>query len=209
MSSSTPNNNNNNAPGAPPPGPPLAMLSQPAKRLYWTLQGPLSTAVTVMPPDLNPDAPRDAYFRQTLAGTTWHPISESPMTEPPVASLEVKETNLMDWRDSWWTANQEGLDNEADEPEGEREPPEFRPLVVSASNGEFVTVHDYVTAVHPWLIGQREQVLKARNAAEDDDYEPEGNERLLLQLNRPAEISVEDEDEWKESLRWRFRNGRT
>jgi hypothetical protein len=182
------------------------MLSQPAKRLYWTLQGPLSTAVTVMPLDLNPDAPREAYFRQTLAGTTWHPVSESPITEPPVASLEVKETNLMDWCDSWWTANQEGLD-ETDEPEGE--PPEFRPLVVSASNGEFVTVHDYVTAVHPWLMGQREQILKARNTAEDDDYEPEGNERLLLQLNRPAEISVEDEDEWKESLRWRFRNGRT
>ncbi|KAK3380522.1 hypothetical protein B0T24DRAFT_615657 [Lasiosphaeria ovina] len=198
-------NPNNNPPGA-PPAPRLAMLSQPAKRLYWTLQGPLSTAITVMPLDLNPDAPREAYFRQTLAGTTWHPVSESPITDPPVASLAVKETNLMDWRDSWWTVNQEGLD-ETDEPEGE--PPEFGPLFVRASNGEYVTVHDYVTAVHPWLMGQREQVLKARNMAEDDNYEPEGNERLLLQLNRPAEISVEDEDEWKESLRWRFRNGRT
>lgn len=189
-----------------PPAPPRALFSQSAKRLYWTLQGPLSTAISVMPLDLNPDAPCEAYFRQTLAGTTWHPISESPITDQPVASLVVKEINLMDWRNSWWTLNQEGFD-ETDEPEGE--PPEFGPLVVIASNGEYVTVNDYVTAVHPWLMGHREQILKARNVEEDDDYEPERGERLLLQLNWPAEISAEDEDEWKESLRWRFLNGRT
>ncbi|KAH7355067.1 hypothetical protein BKA65DRAFT_581752 [Rhexocercosporidium sp. MPI-PUGE-AT-0058] len=180
---------NNSTPGPPPPPVlPMAWLSQPAKRLYWTLQAPLSTAITVMPLDLNPDTLREAYFRQTLAGTTWHPVSESPISEPPVASVE------------------EGLD-EADEPEGE--PPEFGPLVVTASNGQYVMVHDYVIAVHPWLMEQKVQILKARNVVEDDDYEPAGNERLLLQLDRPAMISAEDEDEWKESLRWRFRNGGT
>ncbi|KAL2066962.1 hypothetical protein VTL71DRAFT_1386 [Oculimacula yallundae] len=191
------------------PAPTLTSISQPANRLYWTLQGPLTTAITIMPEDLNPDAPREAYFRQTLAGTTWHPISESSISATPVASLEVKENYLMDWRDSWWTGNQEGFDDvdEDDEPEGE--PPEFAPLVVTASNGQYVTVHDYVTAVHPWLLEKRDQILKARKVVEDDEYEPDGSERLLLQLNQPAEISAEDEDEWKESLRWRFRNSGT
>ncbi|KAK0103222.1 hypothetical protein ONS95_005256 [Cadophora gregata] len=203
--------NPHNTPPEPIPELPLApiiWLSQPAKRLYWTLQGPLSTSITVMPLDLNPDAPREAYFRQTLAGTTWHPISESPLTEPPVSSLQVKETNLRDWRDNWWTGNQEGYDEDDDEPEGE--PPEFDlPLVVTASNGRYVTVHDYVTAVHPWLMEQREQILKARKVVEDDEYEAVGNERLLVQMNKPAEICAEDEDEWKEMLRKRFRKGWT
>lgn len=184
----------------------MAWLSQPAKRLYGTLQGPVSTAVTVMPLDLNPDAPREAYFRQTLAGTTWHPISESPITEIPVASIVIKETSLMYWRDEWWTLNQEGLDG-VDEPEWQ--PPEFEPLVVTASNGQYVTVHDYVTAVHSWLMDHKEQIIKARNLVEDDEYEPEGNERLLVQLDQPGEITAEDEDEWKQGLVWRFQNGRT
>lgn len=91
------------------------------------------------------------------------------------------------------------------------EPPEFRPLVVTASNGQYMTVHDFVTftAVHPCLMEQREQIIKARNVAVDDDYEPGGNESLLVQLDHPAGISAEDEDEWKESLKWRFRNGGT
>lgn len=196
-------NPNPNLPGE-APAPLMALLSQPAKRLYWTLQGPLTTAISVLPLDLNPDAPREAYFLQTLGGTTWHPISQSPLTEPPAASLLVKETYLMDWRDAWWTLNQEGADEDY---EMEGEPPEFEPLLVTASNGEYVTVHDYVVAVHPWLMALGDQILSARNVTgDDDDYEPEGNEKLLLQLDRPVEISAEDEDEWKESLRKKFRS---
>lgn len=112
----------------------------------------------------------------------------------------------MYWRDEWWTLNQEGLDG-VDEPEWQ--PPEFEPLVVTASNGQYVTVHDYVTAVHSWLMDHKEQIIKARNLVEDDEYEPEGNERLLVQLDQPGEITAEDEDEWKQGLVWRFQNGRT
>jgi hypothetical protein len=46
--------------------------------------GPLSSSLFVMAADLNPDAPREAYFRQTVAGTTWHPISQAAVTERPV-----------------------------------------------------------------------------------------------------------------------------
>ncbi len=42
----------------------------------------------------------------------------------------------------------EGFDDDV-QPEPGEEPPTFDPLVVTASNGQFVTVHDYVSAVHP------------------------------------------------------------
>jgi hypothetical protein len=64
-------------------------ISLAAQRLYWTFQGPLSTAVTVMDEDQNPDAPREAYFSQTLAGTSWHSVAQEAFTEPKVSSITV------------------------------------------------------------------------------------------------------------------------
>lgn len=183
--------------------PPVALLSEPGKRLYWTLQGPLSTSISVMGEDLDPDAPREAYFRQTLAGTTWHPVAREPVTEQPVASLTVHEENLADWQDEWWTANQEGLDEDV-QPAPGAEPPRLEPLVVTAaSNGEFVTVHDFVSAVHPWLMARREQILRAKNV-DDENYTPDPGARLLVAADRPEMVIAEDEDEWLGALRWAF-----
>lgn len=151
--------------------PPQKYLSQPGQRLYWTLQGPLNSAIFVMPNNLDPDAPREAYFQQTLSGTSWHPIAQEPITEQPVASLTVQEVHLSDWQTEWYTMNQEGFDEDV-QPAPEDFPPEFKPLVVTASSpGGFVTVHDFVSAVHPWLMDQRDQILRARNV-EDEGYTP-------------------------------------
>lgn len=185
--------------------PPMAGLSRPGKRLYWTLQGPLSASIFVMPEDLNPDAPREAYFRQTLAGTTWHPIATEAVTEQPVASLTVGEEHLSDWQDEWWTINMEGFDDDV-EPAPEDVPPKFEPLVVTASE-EFVTVHDFVSAVHPWLMGLRQQILRAKNVA-DEDYMPSADARLLVAADRPELVRVEDEQEWLGTLRWCFEENR-
>ncbi|KAJ2984854.1 hypothetical protein NUW58_g5841 [Xylaria curta] len=104
---------------AAPPGPgqiyirpPPPFMSRAAQRLFWALQGPLSSSIFVMSEDLNPDGTREPYFRQTLAGTSWHPISQESMTQEPVASLTVMEQNLGDWQDEWWTINQEGFDED-------------------------------------------------------------------------------------------------
>ena len=191
----------------------MASLSEPGKRLFWTLQGrPLSTAISVMPADLNPDAPREAYGTQTLTGTTtWHPISQEAVTAPPVASLTVAEEYLGGWQDEWWTINMEGFDEDV-QPAPEDVPPQFEPLVVTASSaaaGGFVTVHDFVSAVHPWLMGLREQILRARNVA-DDEYTPDadGDARLLVVADLVELVRVEDEDEELAVMRWRFEENR-
>lgn len=207
----------------------MAELSQAGARLYWTLQAPLESgaAVFVMREDLNIDAPLQAYYhgvpqQQAPAPVTgaasssssgggsskWHPISQESITRLPVVSITVHEENLRDWADEWYTINQEGLDL-ADDEEADHHnvdadgPPTVAPLVVTASNGSFVTIHDYLSAVHPWLMGLRDQILCARNVA-DESYEPVGNERLLVVPDRPELVVAEDEDEWLASLRWRF-----
>ncbi|KAL8388753.1 hypothetical protein RB599_010078 [Gaeumannomyces hyphopodioides] len=96
---------------------PVNGLSPAGRRLYWTLQGPLaSSAISVMPENLNPDAPHEPCYRGQApaddgTATAWHPISQEPITEQPVASLTVMECNLDYWRDGWYDINIEPNDD--------------------------------------------------------------------------------------------------
>ncbi|KAK4234568.1 hypothetical protein C8A03DRAFT_37649 [Achaetomium macrosporum] len=169
----------------------------PGKRLLWSLEGPLRSAISVLAEDLNPDGPREPYItirRGQASEEDRHPISNEPITAQPVASLTVTEEYLSHWLDKWWTINQEGFDKDVQPAQGD-EPPTFEPLVVTASNGEFVTIHDYVSAI-----------LRASHAGEDD-YTPGAaadDERLLICAQNTEMVSAQDEREWLETLRWIF-----
>lgn len=52
---------------------------------------------------------------------------------------------------------------------------------------EFVTVHDYLTAVHPWLMGFRGEILAAKGMLNWDD-EPLGEETELMLNSNGLEI---------------------
>ena len=188
--------------------PVIAHLSDSGRRLVWTLQGPLSSAISVMAEHGNPDGPREPYLGH---GGDRHPVSNDPVTEQPVATLTVMEEYLGDWQNEWYTINQEGFDEDEDEdvePEPEGQPPTFEPLVVTASNGEFVSIHDYVSAVHPWLMARREQILRARHVA-DDDYVPgPDEERLMVSAHNTELVRAEDEQEGLQDLRSVFESTR-
>ncbi|KAG7288133.1 hypothetical protein NEMBOFW57_007656 [Staphylotrichum longicolle] len=190
--------------------PVMGRLSQPGRRLLWSLQGPLSSAISVLAEDENPnpDGPREPYFRHGGDGTDrWHPISNEPVTEQRLTTLTVTEENLSGWQDEWWNINGEGFDEDAQPAPGDL-PPTFEPLVVTASNGEFVSIHDYVSAVHPWLMAGREQILRARHVA-DDHYVPGLVEERLLVVAHDAElVFVVDEQEWLADLRSNFEENR-
>ncbi|KAI0521919.1 hypothetical protein F5B22DRAFT_594696 [Xylaria bambusicola] len=182
--------------------PPVAWISMAGRRLLWTLQGPLSSSIFVLPEDCNPDGARDLLYRQTRTEATWHPIAQEPMTQTPVASLTVIEQHLDDWQDEWYTINQEGFDEDVQPDTGDF-PPEFDPLIVRASSRDYVTVQDFVSAVHPWLMERREDVQRAMNVA-DEEYTPPTDVRLLVSATRPEELSVKDEAEWMSALRWNY-----
>jgi len=182
--------------------PPIPHLSESGRRLFWTLQGPLSTSITVLNEDRNPDGPREPYL--PAGAEVHHPIGNDPISTLPVVTLTVSEENIDGWRDGWDDLNYEAFDEDI-QPSPADLPPTFEPVVVTASNGEFVSIHDYVTVVHPWLMARREEILRARHVA-DDHYEPgaAGEERLLVVPQNTELVVAEDEEEWVELMREAF-----
>lgn len=98
-----------------------------------------------------------------------------------------------------------GSESSGDDEDGEMEllrccdthrPKKARPLVVNASD-TYVTVHDYLSALHPWLMGLREDIVRADNVWEDktpDDYR-----KLVVDFILPDSLKIVDETQF---LRW-------
>ncbi|RYP65640.1 hypothetical protein DL770_008963 [Monosporascus sp. CRB-9-2] len=66
------------------------LLTPAAKRLFWSLQGPLATGIFVMADGRDPNSPARSLISATIAGTSWHPISQEALTEPKVSSVTVR-----------------------------------------------------------------------------------------------------------------------
>lgn len=209
-------------------------LTDAALRLLWTLPGPLSTSVIVMAERQDPDSPREAYFQQTLGGTSWHAISSEALTQPHVSSITVAVDVLQIWADEWEECHrhaepgdegcvfgqvspgqegERGRDQEEDADDGEEEqvllrccgedrPKMHTPLVVmppSSSGRQYITVHDYVSAVHPWLIAQWNDILSARNVW--GDRPPSADTRLAVNYHGPEHLTINDLEHWLSLMR--------
>ncbi|KAK1778145.1 hypothetical protein QBC45DRAFT_310182, partial [Copromyces sp. CBS 386.78] len=130
--------------------------------------------------DLN--GPREPYFRQVTStgddgdeSSAWHPISKAPLSIPRVSELKVQIVPLSWWAGDWGEYHEphaEDTENDEDMDENgrliycycckESRPNKvYEDLVVKAGSTGFVTIHDYVTAVHPWLMGLRDDLRGA------------------------------------------------
>jgi hypothetical protein len=70
-------------------------------RIFCTLSGPLSTSIWVLDKRDNSTS-IEPYLQLTAEGTsTWHAISQAPMTKPPVSSIIVRVYALEYWEDEW------------------------------------------------------------------------------------------------------------
>jgi hypothetical protein len=73
-----------------------------AKRLKWTLESPLSSAIKVMHSiKYEPTIPTELYGNQTALTTIWHPIFQSPLTDREVSSVIVHIESVEDWENQW------------------------------------------------------------------------------------------------------------
>ncbi|OBT82859.1 hypothetical protein VE02_08560 [Pseudogymnoascus sp. 03VT05] len=211
------------------------LFSPATKRLFWPLDGVSPTAISVMktprsPSDLEPYFQLDA---RGSGGGTWHEISQVPLTEPKVSSVEVSVYDLDQWEFDWieWHRDHAGgefdpeyvtygdLSDEDrpyanDQKEGgsweEDSDTEFlvkccgedRPLrkrgiklvVTHSAGNRFVTVHDYVSAVHPWLMNLREDILKAKTVARPQPYNALAPTEWMVK-NGP-ELEIEEKEGW-------------
>ncbi|CAA9966662.1 hypothetical protein PTMSG1_10021 [Pyrenophora teres f. maculata] len=200
---------------------PEVLLTHDAQRLFWTLSSPLTSAISVMEDKWHdPDVPLEPYCVQIETSLIWHSIAQSPLTEPKISSVTVSVEQLDDWEEAWWELRQDnddivpvGTAFESDEDDDEDSDPDDRkralrscyagmPRDVKATldvraTGNFITVHDYVSAVHPWLVGLREQILKASGDLLDDIPLP-GNTRFVVDVfPSPDCVSAVEEGEWK------------
>jgi hypothetical protein len=187
------------------------LLTNEAKRIRWVLDGPLETAISVMnQPYHEPDTDPELYW--TSSGE-WHALAQKPYTEPKVSSINVSVTQIDDWEDQWRElhlgctdppSDDEGEDEDGenyDFPSGcceeQRPHPQDMTLVVKASK-EFVTIYDYVSAVHPWLMRKYDDLLGALAVLDDGQTRlslPAG-EHLMVTFGGPDLLSVGTKEEW-------------
>ncbi|KAK8033566.1 hypothetical protein PG991_002964 [Apiospora marii] len=214
-------------------------LTPEAHRIFWTLQGPLASAISVMPEDWREKGsePGEAYMQGNTptdnsgAPTALHPIAAAPLTEPKISSITVTVYALDMWEQQWLESHEahaaptrpdcqfgelppdyEGderrdesdVDSDDEEDQGEllRCCEEDRPttkwkLTVTpstdpaAGGGCFVTVHDYVSAVHPWLMGLRGEIARADNVW--DGNPPEYYDRMFVEHQAPDQLMTTNE----------------
>ncbi|KAH8199949.1 hypothetical protein TruAng_005888 [Truncatella angustata] len=231
-------------------------LTRDAKRLYWTLSGPLSTAIWVMEETFyHPDFPLEPYYcpaTSEMGAASWSPVSQSPLTDPKISSVTVRVDHLENWEDQWYDVHREHtepdwdhdendmfrwghlLDYDPDEDEdgpehllkccGEERPRKKSTSLLVEAKGDFVTIHDYVSAVHPWLMGLRNDILQAAGDVLDSVPLPP-NTKLMVNYPGPDSLAVAEEKQWfqarkrtlshyyimarmslAEQMKWRSRN---
>lgn len=199
-----------------------------ARRIFWSLDGPLSTSIQVMEDSSNPDS-LEPYFRQTTGGTSLHPISELPLTDPKISSVTVHVYDFDRWEEEWEELHNGHVDLDGavpypyyndndfetqplsdDESEEDDEGPQHtllkccglkRPsgkahtLVVkpTVSGKNFITVHDYLSAVHPWLMSLREDILWAKGVW--DGTPLPANTKFMLDLGQ-SNLFITEATEW-------------
>lgn len=158
------------------------VASQARQRLYWKAFGSFPQCIQVAD-----DSGRRPY--QT-GPDAFDSVAHSALTDPPVSSITVTQADLNNWEEEWveahypdgdtdqavWVYVNPGAMEREEDGDGEdgegrklvrccgedrpRAPP---PLIVGASTMPFVTVHNYVVAVHSWLRSQHDNILRARS----------------------------------------------
>jgi hypothetical protein len=204
------------------------MFTHDALRLYWTLNGPLTRAISVMDDKFyDPDVPLESYYLQTESTPSWSSIAQSPLTEPKISSVTVGVEQLDDWEDEWMELHRDHVipdphsSGNADEkfgplvdfdPDSDEEGPEHllrccgsdRPRKQKASltvnaTGDFLTVHDYVSAVHPWLMSLREKILQASGNLQDNVPLPSDTSLMISSYTSPDLLVTVEEEQWKQA----------
>lgn len=178
-------------------------LSPEAQRLFWTLDGPLSEAVWIMNTKRDPSS-LEPYSQ----GETWHPFSRAPLTEPKVSSITVRTNELHEWDDMCFKTHREHRDPSCDgedeslfalwgdllcyDPEEDEEGAthllgEAVSVVVKPTVAPFVTIHDYLSVVHPWLLSSRGDLLAAMAAMAEGLYNKPlpAETKLMINIKEP------------------------
>ncbi|KAG4444403.1 hypothetical protein IFR05_000168 [Cadophora sp. M221] len=183
--------------------------------LIWPLTGPLDRAAILIKQG---SAAPEPYYNVTTG--QYHPLSTSSLTEPKISSITVRISELELWEDNWLERHAQHSDPDADDngpdvewrafpdwdpdfDEGEMQLVkccgESRPRVKQASltvtparDGlGYVTIHDYLSVVHPWLVSLQGELKAALTTLYDQPLEPD----VQLSVNSTTldDVTIETE----------------
>ncbi|WYZ35417.1 hypothetical protein EsH8_X_000064 [Colletotrichum jinshuiense] len=170
----------------------LILISPASKGLLWTLNGPLESAIQVAPDQYyEPGDIMEPYFRPGAA-ESWHPVSQESLLVPQVPAVTVRIGCVDDWEQLWVELNRYCLDTKNDP----RRPWAKDVELEVTTSGAFLTIHEYVSAVHPWLMGMRERLLDALGKIDGKAVPwPSETKLAVLQFGR-GPLNIGTEDEW-------------
>ena len=162
--------------------------------LFWALEGPLTKAVFVMHSPSSPDGPLESYYNQD--NDSWHPISRLPITQPKVSSITVRVYELDEW-DVACREEHEDPDADQDANDGaDRQDFSVTVKPTGTGNEAFVTVHDFLEVVHPWLMSHKQDILTAKGMLEGSDQPLEDDTELMVNANGFESLMIERKEEW-------------
>ncbi|KAK4033098.1 hypothetical protein C8A01DRAFT_40457 [Parachaetomium inaequale] len=197
----------------------LRLISTAGKRLFWRLNGPLEGAIQVAPSEYyEPGAVMEPYFGPD---GSLHPVSQASLMEHPVSSHTVRVQCIdvweQDWADRHWRCHDAPVndlyprrlgprpDDETFDPNiyvleccGQKRPWAYDTYLQVTAQGEFLTVHEYVSAVHPWLMAMRDTVLDVLGKMDGQSKWPPETKLAVLYLG-PGPLCIDHEDKW---ARW-------
>ncbi|KAH7076612.1 hypothetical protein BKA63DRAFT_286174 [Paraphoma chrysanthemicola] len=162
-------------------------------RIHWTPFGSMQSTIQVAEDlDAGPNSTTSPYQLTAKENLSFHQISTSPATEPPVSSITMTVSDLEDWAWRWednhgdcgegydeehqeWTEEDEASDESNEEEEkrprklirccDEDRPQAPAPLIVRPSTQEYITVHDFITQTHRYVENLRADILAATEEA--------------------------------------------
>lgn len=180
--------------------PPRPCFTEAMLRVRWILdfEDASMALISVLNDCRQPDGAREPYA--TDNSTCHHEVSQAALTEPKVSEITVTAHNLEEWSTYWLISHghaELGVYGEFDDDGGlieccgEAMPPDPPSLTVNASNGSYITIDDYITNVHPWLMGLKSNILQALAAQNGNEELPDPT-RLEVLRTDPAEVYLDE-----------------
>ncbi|KAH6845711.1 hypothetical protein B0I37DRAFT_191175 [Chaetomium sp. MPI-CAGE-AT-0009] len=196
----------------------LRLITTAGKRLFWRLNGSLEREGTIQV------APSEYYEPGTIMEPyigpdgSLHPISQASLMEPPISSHTVRIACIDEWEQYWAEQHSRCHDGPVHElyprrlgprPDdetldpgifvleccGQKRPWAYNTYLQVATQGEFLTVHEYISAVHPWLMAMRDTLLYALGQMDGQrTWSPET--KLAVLYLGPAPLRIDHEDKW-------------
>lgn len=124
------------------------------RRLRWQIKAntTIAESVHVLRDVTDPESAQDSFID---AGGNFHRVASASVFAAPVSSVQAR-LHVLDGINLYGDPSDDDDEDEDDETLPWKGPE----LAVRPTSGAFVTIGDFVMAVHPWLLEKRGEILK-------------------------------------------------